>query len=990
MINKKIEKLALKKLENIDLNLQQKQTLLDVMSIISKDIAINVTDWSIKNDYYKKINEKYNVKYDKCLEIKNLTNEYNKVTFKISDGYLYKTNIANDLYCDGDAIETVDYINGQVNNSYEYILNPYEIIYVNGKGNVLFEKAVKLKGTVGNYNNSPVNFYFNNGEVIIDNNTGDIIKYISNGINNIVDVTELNVIVYSAIAMFADNIFLKESPNIYITKQDDSIDLESIAYFDYMFYNCKSLEKVYIYEDYRDIGDDGIQHHTYSLDKMLYGTKGGNIYNFTKTVTETNLIDNKAKVNDYTYLVIDESYDISDVIWNIHNEFYLTEIRGKKEDGVIWSIDYIGENNTINTPYYNVILATTDIPSDRACWKIVSEADAGIMMKNISNLFPNNRIVYYKHVYIKDCVTKNDFISKYSNKIKYDENNNIIFNIKDIDFIPYYNIKNTECFVLTLNMFTYISVRLIGDLATFNGHETGYVCTNYLNENNNSQISILNGVINGEVNIDEATFFYTNCTFANSSIHEVKNGFTIKGKDLRKSKLDFSYSNGTVNYNINNISGGIFTNAFKQCKITLPDISTIINVDQYDSFVQMFMYNNKITFIDLSNINSIQSNNGTVCKFWEMFKSADNLKEVIVPNIKEWNTDAFNDWLINAGSAVTGDKIIRKPVGLDIPNGNSGIPDGWIVKEYYKGPVYLKNESDEIATFIVGDTLQYPIKLEYSLDNNEYKKYDLDNKPIIEIQPNQSIYLRGINTNIEFTKELHFKFKLDKTFSSGGDPKYLLNYKDINSIKEIPAYCFNGCFTNSEEIIKCDWDMSKITKINTMGCCGMFNDCTNLISVFDFPDLISVDYQGLLYYCNNCTSLEKGSEFPKLKTIRFKGCHYCFYNCISMKNYNTNFSTVIDIDEFAFCGMFYGDKNITTKFDFRGIKEVKNKAFQNITRGTTITEIITPDINTWNDANFINWLPYKSSGTIYKPANLTIPAGEGGVPNGWTTKNYGE
>lgn len=180
--------------------------------------------------------------------------------------------------------------------------------------------------------------------------------------------------------------------------------------------------------------------------------------------------------------------------------------------------------------------------------------------------------------------------------------------------------------------------------------------------------------------------------------------------------------------------------------------------------------------------------------------------------------------------------------------------------------------------------------------------------------------------------------------------------------------------------------MSKITKINTIGCGGMFNGCTNLISVFDFPDLISVDYQGLLYYCNNCTSLEKGSEFPKLKTIGFKGCHYCFYNCISMKNYNTNFSTVIDIDEFAFCGMFYNDKNITTKFDFRGIKEVKNKAFQNITRGTTITEIITPDINTWNAANFINWLPYKSSRTIYKPANLTISAGDSGVPDGWTTK----
>lgn len=691
MENKELEKIALKKLENIDLNLQQKQTLLDVMSMVSKDVSVDVANWSIKNDYYKKLNDDWGIEYDKCLEIKNLTNEYNKVTFNINDdGYLYKSKVAYDLYND-EKLESVDYIDGLVNNIYQYILNPYETIYVNGKGNILFEKAVKLKGTIGDYNSSPTNFRFYNGKIVIDNKTGAFIDYISCGINNIVDASELNVIVQFGSFMFADNIFLKESPNIYITKIGNPVAVyENTVYFDYMFYNCKSLEKVYICDDNRAVANDGFQYNKYSLNKMLYGTKGGTIYNFTKTVTKNNIKDNSSKPNDYSYLTINESDDISDVKWNIHNEFYLTEIRNKTYDGIIWSINY--NANVIYTPYVNMILATTDIPNDRASWKLAMIAESGTPMKLIINAFPNDRVVYYKHVYVRDCVTIDDFKKKYADVLKgATDESNITLNIKDIDYIPYYNSNRNEHFQLVQNnsSINNVSVRLIGDLATFDGHETGYVCTNYLNENNNSPISIMGNTIgiNAEVNIDEADILYNGCSFAKSSIHGVKDGLTIKGKDLRKSTLKFIGSIGDINYDIDKITGGMFVGTYKEEGSysigSFPDFTTITKVDNYDSFRYTFQNNTKITSIDLSNITDI-GEFPFICSFAGMFNRASNLQEVIVPNIKEWNTSAFNGWLEGAGSAVTGDKIIRKPVGLDIPSGDSGIPDGWIVKEYYK------------------------------------------------------------------------------------------------------------------------------------------------------------------------------------------------------------------------------------------------------------------------------------------------------------------
>lgn len=102
----------------------------------------------------------------------------------------------------------------------------------------------------------------------------------------------------------------------------------------------------------------------------------------------------------------------------------------------------------------------------------------------------------------------------------------------------------------------------------------------------------------------------------------------------------------------------------------------------HDAFHFCF-YNTKIHSASIYGLKEFTGTYG----FEECFAKCGNLDTIqLYTNTKEWDTNQFKNWLLNTGNDVTGDKIIIKPVDLDIPNGDSGIPDGWIVKEYYKGP----------------------------------------------------------------------------------------------------------------------------------------------------------------------------------------------------------------------------------------------------------------------------------------------------------------
>ena len=944
MIDKEIKKLALKKLENIDLNLQQKQTLLDVMSMVSKDVSIGVADWSIKNDYYKRINEENGVDYTKCVEIRNLTDEYNTITIKNTNGAVI-SSIAKNVY--GNSSEIQNNILYGNNDIVTYIIPPKGIVYMefvmlyglmNKTPRVLFEKDVALKGKIIANGRTDFDYLFSGIEV--DENGNVNLNNIP--VNNIVDCSELNIEVSSAKYMFAGNINLTETPNI-VFNSNDNVDLTG------MFYGCKALNKVYINKDISTY--DATKQHDYILDKMLYETKGGDIYNFTKTVQgQTGFLrDNSSKPNDYHYLTITDTYNITNVKWNIHNEFYLAECKAQITNNIyddsIWNIRYETNYNTevysIYTPYISVILQTIDCPNDRARWVLVNPVEAGQKMKYITNLFPENKIVYYKHVYIKNCNNIIDVVKKTNSVIINGLNQNIVNDINDVDFIPYYNSRSNENFQLTLynDSINNVSVRLIGDLATFNGHETGYICTNYFNKINNSPVSILsiNVGINAEVNIDEVILLYSNCSFINSSIHGIKDGLTIKGKDLRKSSLRFRNSNGVINYDIDKITGGNFQTAFDNSSIsTFPDFSTITKVDNYDAFTNTFYDNKNITFIDLSNITSIYNDNGIFyCRFVAMFQNASNLQEVIVPNIKEWNTDAFYNWLKNAGSAVTGNKIIRKPVGLDIPSGDSGIPDGWIIEEYCKEAVYIKNETNNNIRFINDYYNIDKLNLEYSLDNDIYQSYDV-NTPDINIPAGKCIYFRGINTDVIFNVDTHFVFNCNDKFSTGGDIRTLLNYQDINSVTKIPDHCFASCFIYNENLTSCTWDMSGITEVGDEGFYNCFYICTSLITAPDFSNVTSIGDYGFENCFSGCSSLTTAPDFSNVTSIGDYGFGCCFYNC------------------------------------------------------KPLTKVTTPNITEWDTTKFDDWLSGCFSGTLYKPANLTIPSGDSGVPEGWTVKNYGE
>lgn len=125
--------------------------------------------------------------------------------------------------------------------------------------------------------------------------------------------------------------------------------------------------------------------------------------------------------------------------------------------------------------------------------------------------------------------------------------------------------------------------------------------------------------------------------------------------------------------NVHVASDNAFREAFQNLYITsIGDFSSLTTLG-YNSFYQAFQScQNLTTGIDLSNVTSV-----TMGSLSYIYAYCNNIEDVTAPNVSEWNEQATNGWLADAGSYVSGTKTAHVPNGVTIPDGWSGINNSW-------------------------------------------------------------------------------------------------------------------------------------------------------------------------------------------------------------------------------------------------------------------------------------------------------------------------
>lgn len=100
--------------------------------------------------------------------------------------------------------------------------------------------------------------------------------------------------------------------------------------------------------------------------------------------------------------------------------------------------------------------------------------------------------------------------------------------------------------------------------------------------------------------------------------------------------------------------------------------STVTSCDGY-AFSSVFNRTPIEEGLDIRQMTSVLGNS-----FLQAYANCANIKVIYAPNISTWSEVVFDRWVQGVGSVGT----FYKPKGLEIPVGESGIPEGWTVVEY--------------------------------------------------------------------------------------------------------------------------------------------------------------------------------------------------------------------------------------------------------------------------------------------------------------------
>lgn len=168
---------------------------------------------------------------------------------------------------------------------------------------------------------------------------------------------------------------------------------------------------------------------------------------------------------------------------------------------------------------------------------------------------------------------------------------------------------------------------------------------------------------------------------------------------------------------------------------------------------------------------------------------------------------------------------------------------------------------------------------------------------------------------------------------------------------------------------------------------GMFSGCTSLRIAPELPatTIGNYCYKGMF---SGCTSLRTA---PDLRATEMKRSCYerMFSDCTSLTSAPDLPAETLAATCYAF--MFYGCTSLSVAPKLDAVTSIGTDALNCTFQGCRlIDEIYAPNVTDWNSYYTYRWLDgVAESGTVYKPADLTIPTDTpDGVPVGWTTEDY--
>lgn len=106
---------------------------------------------------------------------------------------------------------------------------------------------------------------------------------------------------------------------------------------------------------------------------------------------------------------------------------------------------------------------------------------------------------------------------------------------------------------------------------------------------------------------------------------------------------------------------------------------------------------------------------------------------------------------------------------------------------------------------------------------------------------------------------------------------------------------------------------------------------------------------------------------------------------------NLSFRGITEIGDYGLYHAFSNGFLITKGVDLRDVTTLGDNALECLYyQCRNLTEAYAPNVSTWDTSKTYDWLnDVASSGTVYKPANLTIPTNDfNGIPEGWTAQTY--
>lgn len=215
----------------------------------------------------------------------------------------------------------------------------------------------------------------------------------------------------------------------------------------------------------------------------------------------------------------------------------------------------------------------------------------------------------------------------------------------------------------------------------------------------------------------------------------------------------------------------------------------------------------------------------------------------------------------------------------------------------------------------------------------------------------------------------------------------LQSVEDFSSLATIGTaglkQCFMGC-----RALSVGADMPLLSSVSNDSLYQCYSN-SGLTSAIDVPSLATVGKFSFARCYEGCTSLLDGGDYSSVTSVLMDGFYNAYSGCTSMTT-APDLSGLTTVGDSGMVQTFVNCSSLAVGVDLRNVTSIGRVGMENLYRNcSALNTAYAPNLSAWDETKMKNWLyGVAASGTVYKPAAISLPAGVNGVPSGWTTEDY--